>query len=359
MKRPQADEEKDDEEREGGGSGSRPGTAASSSALVKIKGSPKTGFDVGTEEELREQAKYGGNRMPGLVHMTQGQERHETTTDLRPVIQRGEYARVKKYMFIVLEVTRNSITFSRAWREKNSRGQLLYSLPSWQDDKWRRYYDQRYLSYDRFVGNPLVQYMLSYYEKINTSVANYAAQKVKITKRKGNMGSSSRWAQTVAKFRRRSVYANCLLRDPVDISALSEKPNPYYGGVVLDKFLAAETEKPEDLYSASEKRVVNSRKPGVRWEATDREKMDRSKAERGLSQQELALDAEYWEEKVDPLSGLTYYQDRETGESMTTVPNAVKAHAALQKAEDERNKIFEEAKRLASTKGQKKARTMS
>jgi hypothetical protein len=62
-------------------------------AKPDLKRRPKTGFDVGTVEELIAQGRAGGVRVPGTVSVKEGELHATTDTDLVSVLPRGSRIR--------------------------------------------------------------------------------------------------------------------------------------------------------------------------------------------------------------------------------------------------------------------------
>lgn len=328
-------------------SNSRP-TTAEMLAKNSTKGIPRMGFDCGTEKELLDQAKRGGWRMPGAIHMVTGHRKHETTMDLRPVLRRGEFARVKNHLFVVAEVSSNSVTLNRVWREESARHMLIFRLPSYADEKWRMYYEMVYKSYDVATRNVVAQTILGWQERLMGAIAEKFQERTKHQKKRGNMRGSQFWGRKAVAFQRRKAIATNLLADDVDVPKVKDMISPYVNGFRTYGGDYGDSDEEEDEID-NETRVKMARVVGKRWEATDREKMERSRAEKVLSREELALDAEFWEEHLDPMTNRTYYQDKETWEFMNTVPKSVEAKRHLDQEALDRQKSFESAKLSAKS----------
>ena len=87
---------------------------------VHRKGLPKRGFELGTLEELTDQALYGGFRLPGGILMKLNSYVHRTYTDLSclpsEVMSVGCLIRIKNEIFQVKDIQENSIEFDRQWK---------------------------------------------------------------------------------------------------------------------------------------------------------------------------------------------------------------------------------------------------
>ena len=92
---------------------------------VQRKGLPKRGFELGTLEELTDQALYGGFRLPGGILLKLNSTVHRTYTDLSclpsEVMSVGCLVRIKKEIFQVKNIRENSIEFDRQWKGTRTR----------------------------------------------------------------------------------------------------------------------------------------------------------------------------------------------------------------------------------------------
>jgi hypothetical protein len=337
---------------------SRPNSRPSTAEMLKrnnTKGTARVGFDCGTEAELMDQARRGGWRLPGGINMTAGARKHETSMDLRAMLRRGEYARVQKQLFIVVEVSSNSVQFNRVWRGLDVKKRVLYRLPSYQDDRWVGYYASAYKAFDRVTGNPVAQVVLAWQETLMGRIAESMAEKTKHAKRRGNMSGSQFWGRKGIKAQRWKSIATNLLADEIDVEPVRDQLSPYGTGAdAFDDGCEEEGEEEEEI--DDEMRVKMRRTADKRWEATDREKMERGRAEKVLTAEELALDADFWEEHLDPMTNTTYYLDKETGEYVHATPKSVDAKKQLAEQAIERQRSFESAKLSAKGSLNKKRR---
>jgi len=127
------------------------------------KGAARTGFDVGEIEELKEQARRGGYRMPGRVMLKKGVNKHPTSHDLRELLKPGMLVRCEGSFFCVRHVAEKFIRFDRIWRWDSIQhpGALLYRLPAFADEPRRLQYRALYYASNYIISNPISQTYLS------------------------------------------------------------------------------------------------------------------------------------------------------------------------------------------------------
>ena len=119
------------------------------------KGIPKYGFDVGTVNELQNQAYYGGYRIPGGVFLESKQHTHNTVTDLSQLSDKiifvGCLIRIRDQIFQVKNIGENTIKFDRKWRAKRTDGtdtvltsDIMYRVPSSPHEPHQLFYKSIY-----------------------------------------------------------------------------------------------------------------------------------------------------------------------------------------------------------------------
>ena len=93
----------------------------------------RTGFGVGKLEELVEQARHGGIRLPGVHSVKQGKLEVETgSVDLSRFLQPGDRVRIKAYTYTVekdTELTVSLIPIDRVWRFADENAVVMYRYP--------------------------------------------------------------------------------------------------------------------------------------------------------------------------------------------------------------------------------------
>lgn len=119
------------------------------------KGVPKMGFDVGSIEELADQAKRGGYRMPGRVSLIPGKSEAKCTANLDQFSIINRFIRIGESVYLVTDVGEKLIVLDRnAHPEAAESLALLYLLPS-------RLYNPSYFCYvDRRAVYYAVRYSL-------------------------------------------------------------------------------------------------------------------------------------------------------------------------------------------------------
>jgi len=101
-------------------------------AKPDLKRRPKTGFDVGTVEELIAQGRAGGVRVPGTVSVKEGELHAITDTDLVSVLPRGSRIRIKNITFFLDKKGKfdaETIPLSKVWWRQDINDAQLYLMP--------------------------------------------------------------------------------------------------------------------------------------------------------------------------------------------------------------------------------------
>lgn len=303
------------------------------------KGTPRKGFDFGTLEELRDQAKRGGYRILGRVHMVTGETEHVVDRDLTKYVRRGMLLRIGAAFFGVVKCKEGTLVLNRRWRFKSKENCLIFRLPCMKNDKYRLEYKIRMKAFDLITGNPFAQGMLKGYEGFFNFIAKKARERSIEEKKAGFVAQSKKWALIADSRESKGAWATNLIFQgggPVDLGSVdgtAEKSNPYK--------------------SAKAKRCVapHLRVPGEEWEATKEEQAVRDAREAKMDDEALAAEAEEWEEKLDVLRNKPYWVHKKTFEHMPRMPRAVRAARDLEKKRKAMRKEFaEQQKKLARLK---------
>lgn len=307
------------------------------------KGIPKTGFQVGRYIELQDQAKRGGYRLPGKIHMIRGEKCHEMDMNISTILQRGQYIRIGRQLFILMKVDGTKLTFNRRWRFPNRKNMPIYLLPCYRGERHRRYYKARIMLYDLIVGNQLTQSSLQGYKALNDYLTTKSLDFSRANKRIGLMISAQQWKSRADKFQSNSRWAETLLADDGGSDNISLGSGSEAKTKSTTSGVPKKSKRPED------------RVPGEMWEATDEEKDRRKQKERQMTTQELIDEAPLWEERFEPVLGKTMWVNVETLEVTYEIPRAVKTRDDMKIEQEKKQKEFLEAqKRLTQMSKMKK-----
>jgi hypothetical protein len=315
------------------------------------KGVPHTGFDVGTIEELIEQSRYGGYRLPGTIDLVQGQVGHEVSMDLTTLLKIGMLIRLNKSFFKIVEVNKTSIIFNRKWREVSQKGIRLYIMPCQPGQKYRRYYKFRHDLFDYVCGNVVSQTFFELYRKLMLKSSVKCKSISVVYKRNGMLQLSKKWKNRSEACKIKADKYASLMYDASlsDVSSVDSKVNN-------TKDLAKMND-PAKLKIKSRRK--EDRIPGVPWEASDEEINANILREKLMSVQQRAAEAHMWEEKFDPVKNVKYYFNTVTDQIMYTVPGAVAAKLQMDADAEAAKKAFLETQKkiaqLNNTRAVKKS----
>ena len=305
------------------------------------KGEPRTGFNCGTPKELADQAARGGYRLPGRVHMKRGEKEQQMNMDISVLLKRGQYIRIKKCFFVINSVGKDKkVVFNRRWRFKDAKNCIMYLMPCYPGEKYKRYYKWKISLFDMVTGNVLSQTLLNAYHISCSKGADMAAATSTSEKRLGLMASAKKWSKRADKLRDKALWASNLIYDDgapesasLDTGAKSSVPG-------------RKSRRPED------------RVPGEPWEATDEERDERFLRELKLSRADLAAESHLWGQHFDALKSKNYWVHSETLELTYEMPKAVSMKAEMDEEMENKRKEFAETQRkiarLAKEKSQKK-----
>jgi hypothetical protein len=301
------------------------------------KGIPKTGFQVGRYIELQDQAKRGGYRLPGKIMMTCGEKSHEVSMNISSLLQRGQYLRVGRQLFILMKVDDKLLTFNRRWRFPNRhQGMALYLLPCYRGERHRRYYKTRLLLYDLIVGNQFTQLCLRGYQAMNESLMKRSLNMARANKRIGLMISAGRWKSRADSFQTKVKWAENLIADDGGSDVVSLGGSSTGGATGAGE---------KSTLSKTLRRPVHERVAGELWEATDDEKDKRRQREQLMSKDDLLDEAILWEERFDPVMGKVMWAHRDTFEATYEMPRAIRTRLDENEETERKHKEFLEAQR--------------
>lgn len=310
------------------------------------KGVPKTGFQVGRFIELQDQATRGGYRLPGKIHMIRGEKCHQVNMDISSLLQRGQYIRIGRQLFILMKVDGLNITFNRRWRFPDRKNMPIYLLPCYRGERHRRYYKSRIMLYDLIVGNQLTQATLQGYKAFYDYLNVKSLDMARSNKRIGLMINAQKWKQRAENYQIKSKWAENLIADDGGSDHIS-----------LGSGSDAKTKSTNTSGVPKKSRKPEDRVPGELWEATDEEKDLRKQKERKMTRQELLDEAPLWEERYEPVLGKAMWVNVETLEVTYEMPKAVKTKEEMKKEEEKKQLEFMETqKRLTQMSKMKKKR---
>ena len=190
------------------------------------KGIPKVGFEIGGVEELIDQAKLGGYRMPGTIKVRNGMTKHKTTYNLSNFIQSGVLLRVKDRIFVCVNVLDNcEVTLDKVWLGEDGE-EILYLLPSYRGERGRKFY--KFLHWARSVvqNNPFVQIYASSHVILMTRIATFGAMEALKAKKQRKMKSFAKWDKFSKIYNRRAQWGKNLVTQYGSTVDLSDALSP-------------------------------------------------------------------------------------------------------------------------------------
>jgi hypothetical protein len=330
------------------------------------KGYPKQGFNVGTLEELKEQAKKGGYRLPGFVSMKKKESTHKTQTDLSHLVKIGVIVRVSDFLYMIRAVTDSTITFDRKWHDKDS-DELLFKMPTFNDEKYSQYYKFKYKLASALINNVFGQWYYKAYYSYHKRVLKLALKQMKECKKKKQMKMMNEWKTTALNSQTAANWAACYIADDVGDADLSEQQE-----IVTEDANAAEIEAQKALRKATKGKdpdaelsradlaellnnapdddtrlaiVQKMRKPGQRYYPIQIELDMRKREEEEMPIDELIATADDWIIEQDIQTGNTIYVHKERLEMSNDEPKALILKKKRDAEADKTKASFEEAKK--------------
>eukprot|EP01039_Chlorochromonas_danica_P008918 gene8917-9836_t len=201
-------------------------SSTSISSSSTRKGNPRKGFEVGSIEELRDQARFGGYHMPGRVIVQVAERTFTTTQDLRDFLHPGELVRIRNRIFGVITVDQDSIKVNRLWREEHSPrqleegkrssnssrrreeiGEILYRLPTYRNEPQRFYFRMRYRAYDLTIGNPMTQLVFYLYRLYSLRMMAFSLYMSHLNKKNKHREEAVQWKQRAIKYMEAARWA--------------------------------------------------------------------------------------------------------------------------------------------------------
>lgn len=190
------------------------------------KGTPISGFNVGTIEELSDQARYGGYRLPGRVFVVPGSNKFKTSYDLGSIIRAGEIVRIRTRCFGVVEVEGLNIIVNRFWRAGTDEsrgkddGEIMYRMPMYNGEPSVLSSRLRYLSYSTSVENPVSQGFIQLYKFYAQKMMSFSLSMMHMNRSNGMKEEADSWRTTSTKYADAIRYATSFLSTNQDFVEL-------------------------------------------------------------------------------------------------------------------------------------------
>ena len=331
------------------------------------KGFPKQGFDVGTLEELKEQAKKGGYRLPGFVSLKRKQSTHNTHTDLRLLVKVGVIVRMSDFIYMIRAITDSTITLDRKWHEKD-RDELIFKMPTFNNEKFSQYYKFKYKLTSGLINNIFGQMYFKAYYAYHKQVLTLAIKQMKECKKKKQMKMMNEWKTTALNSQMAASWAACYIADDVGDADLSEQQENVQeedanaAEINAQKALRKATKGKDpdaELSRADLAELLNSaqdddtrlaivkkmRKPGQRYYPIQIEVDMRKRFEEEMPIDELIASADNWLIEQDLQTGNTVYIHKETLEMSNDEPKALTLKKKRDAEADKTKASYEEAKK--------------
>jgi hypothetical protein len=302
------------------------------------KGNPRAGFDVGSYEELVDQAIHGGYRLPGGIYLETTKNTHLTVYDLSRFVNENDLVRVRGFIFRVCRVTDIDITFDRKWLLPPTdlpigHSEVLYRLPSYPSEHRSLYFYVKYYYQIYSIRNPFYQLYLQLY-------ILYMKRKYKRAIYRANIAQSAKNEENAQDWKDYGVV--CIKRAKWKSYELLHNMGDEMFNPVEEK--EEEESVHEDLRDneCDDAHILVSRPAGVRWVATQEEAALRKQREDRLTRDQLAAEADRWEECLDPIRNSYYYVNKRTMETMYVPPKSVAAFKEIEEERERAKKYLEE-----------------
>lgn len=342
------------------------------------KGVPRTGFDVGTIPELLDQARRGGWRLPGRLHVLKGSRAHKTTMDMSNIVKVGDILRLNDWYYNVHEVTTEQITFDDKWflESPPTNPIVVYRMPAYPGEEGHRYYQNRIFLRQSLMRNFLVQGAVRTYIYVNKVLVRKSIQMARTAVAGGAMEDARAWRKYASKCSKRAKRMKLYLKtrdskvdgeeqeeedDDANAELENAKKKTKNAATAAAKGRGAAGGNDDDTVDgdvgsaltgddAGENLTVVTgvapkykRKPGERWVATPEEFQERKEREEHMSPEDLAAEAHVWVEEIDPLNDMIFFVHKETCEIIYGVPRSVASFRMLEETKEKNRKMAEDA----------------
>lgn len=327
------------------------------------KGVPKRGFEIGTIEELIDQAQNGGYRLPGLIDMKQTLKIHRTTTSLVEILKPGEIIRVRDQLIRVVKVGDDGLEFASRWRYKSSPidGEIFYRMPC---DK-NTFYKLKFY-YQQFKQSKLATntYWFTYL-KLLSICERFCNQLAEPDEKDGRRDKDQlSWFKKAKYYQRKILWAESFIisddgvpkpkttvdegfDEDLDQRSTEKNLEPYIKDLLL--ILRSETRGGQSEIEA-EKTILllKARKPNTEWYATPIEIQIEQQRISKISNEELIAEAKDWETLYDSFAGKNYYVNRVTKQRMVFEPPQITARKDQEADHLKKQNKFENTKLAVS-----------
>ena len=287
-----------------------------------IKKKPKTGFNVGTLDDLKLQAQYGGIKLPGTISVEEGARQVMTSVNLLNHVKEWDRVRIGYDIFDVskqgsmLSHDETSLPLVQVYRRETLTEGFIYLMPPRAALERRK---EKFIYGLKFgtVAQVGIRSKVTIY-KYRGKLCNKLAKSLK---KMGYRKTAAKYKQRAIKHERKEVFYTYMTAEHArkagskQIAVRGEKGDDE-AGTVADQLAARKAEKATDKYLGGED-VLESQ----------------------------------WEEKFDVERQKKYWVHKETGE--TTFEEPKKSNLEMTSAERE---LDEAKKRNEARKAAKEAR---
>ena len=315
------------------------------SRTLPQKGIPKVGFDVGSVEELIDQAKRGGYRLPGRVMLLPGSREASSTVDLDQFPITNRFVRIDGSVYLVSEAREKVIVLDRNVNSAVSvAGSVMYLLPSrllndsfmGSIDRRAVYFMLRYLVYDSVYEYAVSQALVVGYTSILYGIIKAVRRLVRLLHNVvyhlinlqerlfhglDEPQEAARWARLAEALEQRRSSLSKYIKENSPKETQDNGAAGHNHGKGSER--AAQLED-------------NSRPP---WIANHDELEARHRREAELSREELLADADNWVEDHNPMNRQTCWVHRETRELTFDIPSGVRLKREEEEADTKRRAL--------------------
>lgn len=301
------------------------------------KGIPPAGFNVGTINELSEQAKLGGWRLPGRVNFNTGSNKIVCSHDWTQFSLEGSFVRIGTGVFVVIKMEGRKVSLDRkAHSSSGEEGLVCYRLPSSLKDRRGLYYLLRYWVYD--IADQYTIYQIGLYGYIFSLRGAAAACSLigRLLSELEDPEGAIVWQQRADSLIARFDHSKTYLRETFEHPGHSVHPEMV------------------DL----ETNTVNEEGVKEPWIANYEQLQIRLAKEAAMTKEELLLEADLWVEESNAFSRDINYVHKITREMTFELPQPLylkREQANATKKKLEIRELEEKKRRMVTTLKSKNA----
>lgn len=287
---------------------------------------PKRGFDVGSLEDLKLQARRGGVLLPARATPAPGSRKIAVDADLRDILERGDKIRIGDHAVFVKAVAEDHVMLRICWLFESNEDLPIFHMPPLGLGgrvalKARREAYENYLTQSTIVATRHIVLWLAAKEKYYAKRWRPSRYATKLKRR------SRRHEQLAERIRWRTVYYQLVSeRKPVVVDDDEDDAVVSAGG---------RRKKPNPLADR------NAPAPESFADIEALKNQARENAYMGVGDGPPAIEETAWVECVDEASGKRAWRHRFTDEVTTEKPDELKTQRELD---------FEAAKRARTQK---------